>query len=351
MKVLIVGSKRHFAGTTAERLAEFDKACRQMGKALAERGHSLIVGTSDAEDADRHFVEGANEVPGKHKIIVYLPESDTRPTPFAAEQQNLKNLEFAYRRLRGEWAVVHAHALREADVVIVLGGKKATLIAGGSAAALQKPVMALPSFEGAGKEIWDEVRRYYSASGISEDDQGALREAWTDGSAQVAVRCAESLAKRNPLRPKSQGSQVVMMLSSLLLIAAWVTLLRRPWALGKDIAFYSMLAVAALLGTSLRNALRLVRDDFATLDTRVLINEATAGILIAFGFALLYLAGGIVLTGNVISLTADNDFMRIAISMSILGFAAAFLLNEAAESLQERLREPLKRPPVDGKQL
>jgi hypothetical protein len=343
VKVLIVGSKRHFAETDTARRAAFDQACRQMGKALAEKGHTLIVGSSDEADADRYFVEGANEVPGKHKVIVYLPESDTRPTPFAAEDQKFKNMEFAYRRGGGEWSVVHVRALREADVLIALGGVKAVLVAGGVAEALQKPVLALPSFEGAGKEVWENVRRYYSASGISEDDQGALREAWMERTAPIAMRCAESLVKRNPLRPKGHGSQVVMMLVSLVLIAAWVALLSRPWGLDRNFAFYPLLIIAALLGTSLRSTLRLVLDDLATFSAYVLWIEARAGILIGFGFALLYLAGGMVLTGDIVSLTDDKDFMRVAISMSILGFAGAFLLDEAATILRNRLAESLKR--------
>jgi hypothetical protein len=343
VKVLIVGSKRHFAETDSARRAAFDQACRQMGKALAEKGHTLIVGSSDEADADRYFVEGANEVPGKHKVIAYLPETDTRPTPFAAEDQKFKNMEFAYRRGGGEWSVVHVRALREADVLIALGGVKAVLVAGGVAEALQKPVLALPSFEGSGKEVWENVRRYYSASGISEDDQGALREAWVERTAPLAVKCAESLVKHNPLRPKGHGSQVVMMLVSLVLIAAWVVLLSHPWGLDRNFAFYSLLIIAALLGTSLRNTLRLVLDDLATFSAYVLWIEARAGMLIGFGFALLYLAGGMVLTGDIVSLKDDKDFMRVAISMSILGFAGAFLLDEAATILRNRLSESLKK--------
>lgn len=343
MKVLIVGSKRHFEPAETAQRETFEQACRQMGRALAERGHTLIVGTPDAEDADRFFVEGANEVPGPHKVMVFRPESDPRPTPFAAELEKLKNIQFTHRQEKGPWAVVHAHALREADVLIVLGGRTATQVAGGSAAALQKPVLALRCFGGGGKEVWEEVQHYYTEGGISKDDQGALKQDWTRDSAQLVVKCVESLVKYNPLRPKSHGPQVVMSVASFILIALWAVLLTKHGTLGNNAAFYLMLAISALLGTSLRNTIRLVQDDSAVLSGRALMIEATAGVLIAFGFALLYLAGGIVLIGDVISLTADTAFMRVAISMSILGFAAAFLLNEAADILKTRMGESLKR--------
>jgi len=121
-----------------------------------------------------------------------------------------------------------------------------------------------------------------------------------------------------------------------------VALFRRPWGIGNDIAFYAMLTVAAMLGTTLRSTLRLVGDELVDLNPRMLLIEARAGILIAFGFASLYLAGGIVITGTVVSLTTDQDFMRVAITMSLLGFASALLLHEATANLQERLMETLK---------
>lgn len=94
----------------------------------------------------------------------------------------------------------------------------------------------------------------------------------------------------------------------------------------------------------MRTTLRLVRDGPATFNAYVLWIESRADILNGFGCALLYLAGGMVLTGNIISLAHDTGFNRVAISMSILGFAGAFLLDEAATILRDRLTESLKRP-------
>jgi len=186
------------------------------------------------------------------------------------------------------------------------------------------------------------VSRYYRSCGIKEHEEGALREAWNTDTAEIAVRTAESLVRNTPFHLKAGRIEIGMTIATLILIAVWVALFRRPWGIEKDIAFYAMLAIAAMLGTSLRSTLRLVRDEIVDVNLRMLLIEARAGILIAFGFAILYLAGGIVITGAVVSLTTDQDFMRIAITMSILGFASAFLLHEAAANLQDRLMETLK---------
>jgi hypothetical protein len=346
MKVLVVGSKRHM-DATAEQAEEdarrFEKACRQIGKRLAEKGHSLIVGTDDRLDADYFFVEGANEVAGKHQVVVSRPEEDARPTPYNAERETkFKNISFRFTSRKGEWTAALVHALSLADVLLLIGGRTAALATGYSAEALRKPVLAIPSFGGAAQAVWQEVRRYYRECGIKEHEEGALREDWNADTAEIAVRSAESLVKNTPFRSKGNLVEIGMMIATLTLITVWVALFRRPWGIDKDIAFYSMLTIAAMLGTTLRSALRLVRDEIVDLNARMLLIEARAGILIAFGFAILYLAGGIVITGAVVSLTTDQDFMRVAITMSILGFASALLLHEAAANLQDRLMETLK---------
>jgi len=350
MKILVVGSKRHMDATAQQAAHRFEQSCRQMGKRFTENGHTLIVGTDDRLDADYFFVEGANEVAGKHEVVVSRPEEDERPTPYDAEREmKLKNIAFRFTRRKGEWTAALVHALGQADVLLLIGGRTAALATGYSAEALEKPVLAIPSFGGAAQAVWDEVTRYYRNCGIKEHEEGALREAWNADTAEVAVRSAESLVKNTPFRSKGNRAEIGITIATLILIAISVALFSRPWEIGKDIAFYSMLTIAAILGTTLRNTLRLVRDEIVDLNLRILLVEARAGILIAFGFAILYLAGGIVITGAVISLTTDQDFMRVAITMSILGFASAFLLHEAAANLQDRLMETLKGRKATGK--
>ena len=69
-------SKRHMDPTAQQDVHRFEAACRQMGKQFTEKGPTLIVGTADRLDADYVFVEGVNEVAGKHQVIISRPEKD-----------------------------------------------------------------------------------------------------------------------------------------------------------------------------------------------------------------------------------------------------------------------------------
>jgi len=339
VKVLVVGSRRHLdAGQAAERAA-FAEACRDMGRAFAERGHTLVVGTDDQDDADYWFVEGASAVEGA-RVIVYRPEADQRATPFLARDGTFDRVRFTYRPpRRGEWTSVQLQALSEADVLVLVGGRRTAEATGYSAAAVKKPVLAVPSFGGAARTVWPELQRYYRAGGISEDDEAALGMPWRRDSATVVVNGAQALA-RKAFRSDGWGAQVAMLVLPLVLMAGWVALFQRPFTVGSDVSFYAMLIIAALLGTVLRSLMRVIGDG-SRLDPRTLLTEAAAGILVAFGFALLYWAGVVVINADVPSVPA-KDFRRVAVSMSILGFAGSFLLNEAATTLAERLAKTLK---------
>ncbi len=93
----------------------------------------------------------------------------------------------------------------------------------------------------------------------------------------------------------------------------------------------------------MRNVLRVTTDGTTQYSPRVLLNEATAGLLIAFGLSLTYLAGGIVFTGHFVSLDADPDFTRIGVTMSLLGLAAGFSFESAAEKVRKWLEAELSK--------
>ncbi len=295
----------------------------------------MIIGSVEERTVGPHVVEGANTVPGRPIVTIYVTEEDTSVTAFR-NRTDLSNIEFQVRREKGSWAVAMLPAIQEADVAIVIGGGSGTVGIAYSTRALKKPVLAIPSFKGAAKEIWDiSLHDYETRYGVTPGEIETLREAWGGAAADVTVRVAEKLVKRNPFR--SNVPHVAMLCSVFVMTGLWVALFLRSFGLSNDLTFFLLLGIAALLGTGLHSSLRLRRGEVAQLTARDLLSGATIGILLAFGLALLYLAGGIVLTGKYVTLGSPEDFTRIAVSMSVLGLAAGFLLDSTAENLRRRL--------------
>lgn len=223
-------------------------------------------------------------------------------------------------------------------MVIVLGGGPGTTIAGHSAAALEKPVVAIPSFGGAAKGVWETVQPYYHDCGVSDSKTAVLREAWDTSTAEIVVQVAEKLVRHNPFRT-SLKPQIVMLGGGLVLLGLWFGCFFRTFSLPKELAVFLMLGLAAMLGTGLRVTLQRRGDNAERLSAAHVLTEATAGLLLAFGFALLYFVGGVLYTGKVepLQFPEPADFPRVAFSITLLGLAAAFLLDTAAEKLRQRL--------------
>jgi hypothetical protein len=205
--------------------------------------------------------------------------------------------------------------------------------------------LAIPCFGGSAREVWDAVSPLYVRSGITDDEQAAIQLNWDESAAAAAITSAEKLVRRNPWGSSGQTTQVFVLIGVVLLLASWVIVFLRIPRIGvpNNVAFFVLLGVSSLLGTAMRNALRLTSDEAAHYSPRVLLNEATVGLLIAFALSLTYLAGGIVFTGHFVSLDTDPDFTRLAVTMSLLGLAAGFSFETAAEKVRKWLETELSK--------
>lgn len=337
IKVLIAGSTNYEGSDDSKEL--FISACKELGAALTKAGFEIVVRSSNLKTADRYVVEGASEVDGRHKVLVLT--SDERETPFKEDIPKLEErINFRYRRIRGPWAAKRVSQVLSADAVIIMGGGKGTATVGYIAPALKRPILAIASFGGSASELWAELEPYYDRLGQLKDELPNLHEHWQSSHADLAVQAVREMINRRLFKSDSRAPSVFLLLIQLTLFAAWVWLFANPIG-SKVITFFLLLAVAAFLGTGLRNSLRLVFEPTAEFSWDRILNELTAGILLTYGLALIYLTGGLVITGNlrfVESLSEESgDYQRVAVTMSILGFAGGFLIERAADSLKSWL--------------
>lgn len=347
MKILVVGSTEYTGGKEVQ--GPFVEACKQLGASLAKANHTIVVGSDREQTADRHVVFGANEVEGRHKVLVIRPTSGA--TPFDGDRANLTKIDFSFRRSRGSWAVGRIYQIQEVDAVIMVGGGRGTAQVGYTAPALKKPVLAIAAFGGAARDTWDEyLEAEYAQLGFFDHNffggkLANLSERWDPSMADLVVSTTKALVERNPYRLEKEMPQTVMVVLPVLLYGAWIGLFVNPIDGWMSECFFALLIVSALLGTGLRTALRVLREVRPRISVRRVLNEGVIGLLVAFGLSLLYLAGGVTITGGMKFVSViDKDlleFQRIAVTMSILGFAAGLLIERAAEQLIRRLENVL----------
>ncbi len=332
MKVLIVGSLHHDPDEPVRNA--FVGACKEIGAALARGGFEFVVGSSSPNTADRWVLEGAAGVEGKHRVFVFRP--DNGPTPKLPSDDTAKG-EFivSYRRLRGPWAGGRVSQIQAADCVLMIGGARGSAQVGYSAMALEKPVLAVACFGGSAAETWTQFEPFYERLSTTREQVGNLREEWQPGNDEIVVKILKELVRRKIFTRTRLAADALPLLLNMALFAAWVWLFVapfKPW----QASFFALLAASAFLGTALRGSLRAVVDPAAGPSRSELIAEFSAGLVLAFALALLYLAGSFTFTGgfNVISASSTiDDYQRVAVAMGLLGIAGGWLLERAAENL------------------
>jgi hypothetical protein len=209
MKIFVAGSTRT---VPTELHGPFKKACREIGEAFAKNGYDILIGSDTKQSADRYVVEGANSVRGKHQIVVYRPSEAQGPyndpddtlAPFSNEVLSNIEIRYHYTHATGPWTVAHAAGIRGADAVLLIGGENTTAFMGHIAPVLEKPVLALPLFHGAAKNIWDVIGNSYLGSGISADELQKVSVRWQPSSSDAVVSVLQKIYKKNPFK-KSQG--------------------------------------------------------------------------------------------------------------------------------------------------
>ena len=151
-RILVVGSQKNHDE------AEFRQFCRNIGNALAQRGHSVVAAGNDDYDAETWVLDGANSGAKEKscKVIPYAPA-------FAGTQNLLvsSNPERRWPKLqfqkplktKGDWAVGQPVALLRSDAALFIGGGILTGNVASLASELEKPFYAVAKLGGEAERI------------------------------------------------------------------------------------------------------------------------------------------------------------------------------------------------------
>jgi hypothetical protein len=328
----------------------YESTCHSLGKAIAERGMHIVIGSADPDTPDRWILEGAASAGRKIRVWLVRPASEG-PTDVG---DLATRLDIVSKWVSGPWAAVSVAQLQRADAVLILGGRVHTRNLGYSGPTLGKAVLAIPWWGGAGQELWEALRETYSRvpSGADKMLAWSPKTPGTEKDVNDAVEAliriqASRVFRLSRLHPLVVPSLVLV--GTLVLFISWVAVFAYPDEIQRALKlpqggpgrFFELLALAALLGTTLRNSLRFVLDPAPEVDSRRLLAEFVCGILLAFGLALLFLVGAITISGTPVEVLQEGEqkggFERVAVVMTLLGLAGGLLIEQTADSLRRRL--------------
>ncbi|HEX2211470.1 MAG TPA: toll/interleukin-1 receptor domain-containing protein [Longimicrobium sp.] len=146
----------------------FRTACRDLGRALARRGDTLIVESDRENVADRYVVEGYVEraasggAGGPPRIDLASPRGVQRPFEAMAGSHPAW---FHYHDLPAaehgdpKWKSSHMRTLKLSEAVLTIGGLWGTYSSGSAAILAKRPLVPVANFGGASARLLHDLRQ------------------------------------------------------------------------------------------------------------------------------------------------------------------------------------------------
>jgi len=250
MRIGVLGSWRPDPGEWDLRgtREEFESACKVLGKELARRGQTIIVGGEAASTADYHVVRGVLEIlegvrPEKAMIEVIRP-ADENGTYLSLAAANPGVFGF-HLQTHSRWTEAHLLTVREADCVLVVGGMKLSYHAGLAAIVARKPLVPVGSFGGAASRLLRDLAAVNS--GIEPHETMSLNGPW-DSTVLEAVLRRSGIGRRPRLMLVHGRSPDLYELQSWLLTQSICDVLVMQQAFGDSRTFpekFERIAAAA----------------------------------------------------------------------------------------------------------
>ena len=358
MRVLVVGSSRKYepgkpASPDEDEIADAAQlrlAAREIGSALARHDHVVVVGSDHLKDVDPYVVEGAIAAlklpdvgaaavaqpgdPATRRIEVHIPHGFPEPYRNALLGDKVHILPHQFP----DWDVTVAEVVREVDGVIALGGRLGVLQAGIMAWTLDRPVIAVGSFDGGAKVVWGYSsgrRASFYRDAISDAEIDRLARPWGKGGsgpdADFVVDALVRVSKAAVLAGISRRLLASMIGLALFALGGWLLSITYPFLAGETTVgvhrLFLCVSSAGVLGTMLYT-LRLARAGKA-IKGRTLIIDLVLGLIAGAISAALYLIAQLALSGKVEVSLASTDFARVALIVSTISLFAAGYLDKA----------------------
>jgi hypothetical protein len=228
------------------------RAAEALGTELAKRGARLLVYGGPYLEADvvRGFVAG--KPAEDHSILMWYSE-DQKPQDFPEEAANRKL--FIRRVEKGaDWEIAFYRSISRAEGLIIVGGGNATSIAGQVAIGTRMPILALASFGGAAKRVWDTLSAGEDLP--NRDELDLMARPWSNDSAAACVDALFNQAARRRMIDATPSPRFAITAAILFLAALSIV----PIVWGQNAFAVWMLFLAPLLAGGAGAAVRPMVD-------------------------------------------------------------------------------------------
>ena len=308
------------------------QAAEAMGRALAEKGHRILVYTAEAGFLETFVVKGyvASGKAQPNSIVARFPiGNESEFTEYAAHRA----LFDPQRDRTADWETSFYRSLRDVDGVVLIGGGRSTFITGLIAVALRIPLVAALAYGGKAEEVWkvlDSAQDLPTTAAIN-----AMAKPGTD----VVGEWVDSLEAQRRTRQRQSVVRQRLATVAAILLVGWVTALpagfimlksktakgELPWPL--DLVFIALLFISPLLAGSSGATIRALLPGQEVMSAGSSVLGAAAGAIAS----LLYVGAQLLSSGA--SGGSPENFPLLLFAIGF-GFIAGFTFDSVFKKLE-----------------
>lgn len=214
MRILFVGAILGHIPGTGQKPKKCDNplliSAAELGYSAVNNGHTALIRSESKNSIDYYVFQGICRFCEENKdrtAYLELHQPEGRILPYSNIPNNLKFSRVVYPKtpkapyyqhtyIHYEWIVATVRALDSTDVVIVSGDGQSIKIIGTIASERKIPVLAIASFGGLSKTLYEDLKYVYNYIFPDSTDLSYLYEPWTPNSSDKIIALAE-LAKKD----------------------------------------------------------------------------------------------------------------------------------------------------------
>lgn len=303
-------------------------ASEALGRELALAGFDLVVFSSSENYVERDVVKGyLDTLDAQHpgEIVVHTPHD--REVDFGVPRY-LKHVLKVRKNPASEWEISYYRALFEADGLLLIGGGRATRIAGVMAMAQRMPIVVVACFGASALTVWKTFNE--PKNDVTQDDLDLMGADWADDSAERLVQSLkDQLARREEhLRQEAQQEKSARRSRTLHGVVAFLSLVLALLSIVLQFEATSLTpAVAGLLAGPLFAAIcgGLVHD--FTARSPNLAQSITQGAFAGVVAALLYVVSQLLTAPDPLDVEAVRSLALLVVAIGLMaGFTVDLVL-------------------------
>ncbi|MBC7910410.1 MAG: hypothetical protein H7Y30_07920 [Pyrinomonadaceae bacterium] len=340
MRVLVIGSNRFdyeftsTQGDVTQQETPLFEAAAQVGYQLTKNGHTILICSRSQDTVDPYILDGAKKASDKSSVELHVSDNSKL---YFKELERAEDTDVVPKiHLSPDTQIVHMEAMADADALIIMGGGTRSTRTGVSAYMLGKTVIPIGSFGGAGKAVWlyaSSKREEFYRGGLTDAEIDKLAEPWKgEKSAEEVVESLEKVRKtiiKNAIPRFVLAGAIAILLVAMV---GWVSFIAYGYNLTSrgvvplGLVFISV-CFAGLIGSALKNLFDIRNGRMLT--ARDLNLDVALGLGAGFVASVLYLVVQVAVTGRAESIETKDDYVRIALLVSLIAIFAAMYLDTA----------------------